>query len=384
MGFLLQGPYTSAGGFGDVFASDQVSAVWDTRFGKVWILRLALLVIAAGLVRGMVRRPGPKSRGWLAVAVVTGVAIAATPGLSGHASAGRWVALALVADVLHVLAMAVWLGGLVMLSLARSDARAYPRIAERFSILAFGAVIVLVVTGSFQAIRQLEAISALWDSDYGRILLIKLIGFALLIGIAAVSRRLVHGRALGFGSVNDPTPADAGADPAALPEPTEGEGGVATKTRVGVTAPAPALHGLKRTVRAELVVGAIVLGLTSMLVNTPPPKVVTTSVPLQEAINANGVTFDTYFGPARVGEANSLHVSVLDESGQRVTVLEMRASISMPDEGIERMPIVLTDEGDHFVANDVQVPFAGKWTLEMHALLSQVDEVMASTTVSVG
>ena len=49
---------------------------------------------------------------------LVGIALAATPALAGHASTGRWVVLAVIVDVLHVLAMAVWIGGLVALGLA--------------------------------------------------------------------------------------------------------------------------------------------------------------------------------------------------------------------------------------------------------------------------
>lgn len=360
-GFLLQGPYTSSGGFGDVFSSDQISAVWDTRFGKVWVLRLALLLVTGWLIRRLVRRPGAQPGWWKVVAGLTAVALAATPGLSGHGSVGRWASFALLADVLHVLAMAVWLGGLLVLVFARSDEQAYPRVAARFSAVAFSAVVVLVVTGSFQAIRQLETVSALWDSDYGRILLVKLAAFALLLGIAAWSRRLVHGRTLRVGA-GDRSADGPGAD----------------------DAPAGSLARLQHSVRSELVVGAVVLALTSMLVNTAPPAVVPAAVPLQTAIDAGEVTFDTFFGPARVGEANALHVSVRNPSGQPARVIEMRASIALPEQGIARIPIEMTGSGDHFIAEDVRVPFAGKWTLELHALLTEVDEASAKTIVTVG
>ena len=157
LGFLLQGPYSSGGGLGDMFSTDLMSTTWDTRFGKVWILRLVLLAVMALFLRSILRtgRSAP-SAGVVAATTVVGVALAASPGLSGHASTGRWVVLALPADVLHVAAMAVWIGGLVALGLARHDDVAYPHVARRFSGLALGAVVVIVLTGAFQAIRQLE------------------------------------------------------------------------------------------------------------------------------------------------------------------------------------------------------------------------------------
>ena len=55
LGFMLQGPYTSGGGVGDMFSTDLMSTTWDTRFGKVYVLRLVLLVVMGLLVRSIVR-----------------------------------------------------------------------------------------------------------------------------------------------------------------------------------------------------------------------------------------------------------------------------------------------------------------------------------------
>ena len=66
-------------------------------------------------------------------------------------------------------------------------------------------VVVIVLSGSFQAIRQLQPFSSLWDSDYGTILLLKIGAFLVVVGIAAWSRRLVHGRGMGFVRADGPT-----------------------------------------------------------------------------------------------------------------------------------------------------------------------------------
>ena len=366
LGLLLQGPYTSGGGFGDMLSGDQISAVLDTRFGMVWMLRLGLLVVAGLLVRMMVRHDGPLPRWWFGVGAVTGLALSATPGLAGHASTGRWVLLALPVDMLHVLGMAVWLGGLVTLAIARTDEHAYGRVAERFSGLALGAVVVLALTGAVQAIRQLQPFSALWDSDYGRLLIAKLAAFGVLLLIAAWSRRLVHGPGMGiFGADQAPSITVA---PETVPESVS----PGTQTR------------LKRSVRGELIFGGVVLGLTSMLVNTSPPQATPRPVPYEAVINAGPVKLDTFFGPARVGGGNTLHVTVLTRSLEHAEAIEMRASLSMPSRGIPRIPIkLLPGDHGHYAAEDVRVPFAGDWTLEIHALLTEVDEASASVTVAV-
>ena len=427
VGFLLQGPYTSGTGLGDLFSSDQISAVWDSRFGKVWMLRLVLLIVAALLLRMMARHRGPLPGWWFAVAGVGGLALAATPGLAGHASTGRWTLVALPADMFHVLGMAVWLGGLVMLAIARTDDHAYARVAERFSGLALGAVVVLVITGTFQSIRQLQPISALWDANYGRILIAKLVAFAIVLLIAAWSRRLVHGPGMGvFGKAASAVPAatadsgGTGVDPAAeygLEPQAESAGsrdggvgvGVLVKpdskpatsggaTGGGATGGGAADGGgnrhagaghhqarLRRSVRGELVFGAVVLAFTSMLVNTSPPRSVAASGPLLTVVKASPVDFEVHLDPASSGQPNFIHITVLDRGGLPRDVAEMRATLSMPSRGIPPIDIELAhDSRGVYFGNDFRIPFPGEWKLLLTAFVTDVDSATGSTMFNVG
>ena len=99
-------------------------------------------------------------------------------------------------QTLHVLAMACWLGGLVMLVAivlvrplpdglrhrGQPVLRARARIASR----------VLLVTGGFQTWRQVDSLAALKDTDFGRLLLAKLVVFAAMVVAAAFSREVVN------------------------------------------------------------------------------------------------------------------------------------------------------------------------------------------------
>ncbi|MEP6625980.1 MAG: copper resistance protein CopC [Acidimicrobiia bacterium] len=392
-GFLLQGPYTSDKGLGDVFSTSQMSAVWDTRFGKVWVARLVLLVLAALVLRMMVRHRGPLPGWWFGVAGAVGLALSATPGLAGHASTGRWTALALPADMFHVLAMSVWLGGLVMLVLARTDEHSYARVAERFSGLALGAVVLITATGTFQALRQLEPFSALWDSDYGRILILKLVGFAAILLIAAFSRRLVHGPGLGIvGNARSPQLAEVGA---IVPPGGDvpGSGGVVTMARDEPAVPLAAGNQsrLKRSVRGELVFGAVILALTSMLVNTSPPRKLAPTGPLEASVAAGPVSFEIHFGPAdfksgpTAGTPNQLHLTVLNRAGVPQDVVEMKASLSLPSKGIPPIAITLEHQNRGFYFGDgIKVPFPGAWQLNLTAFVTEVQSATASSPVTVG
>jgi copper transport protein len=379
-GFMLQGPYTSGGGLADAFDTELWQSTWDTRFGKVWVLRLVLLVVMGFLVRAVVRTGRSKlPTGLVAATTVVGVALAATPGLAGHASTGRWVVLALIADVLHVLAMAIWIGGLVALGLARHDDVEYPRVAHRFSGLALGAVVIIVITGVFQAIRQLEPFSALWDSDYGTILLLKVAAFLVVVGIAAWSRRLVHGPGMGLVR-SSPAP-----EPGRVPSMAPGSG---VGPLVGDDEPEtlPEVHpGLTRSVRAELVFAAVVLAFTSVLVNTSPPHSILQPTEISAVIGTGKVRFDTFFGPAESGKPNTLHITAV-EDGVAVKVVDMTAELANPSKDVPPIELPIKKfpgARGHYIAEGVRVP-AGNWILTIRAYPTETDVVTATTPVTVG
>ncbi len=93
--------------------------------------------------------------------------------------------------------MACWLGGLVVLCVAvlpRRDVDELRRVLPRYSALALGAIVALVVSGAYQAWRQVGSIDELKSTDYGRLLIAKLVVFAALIVAAAFSREVVNRR----------------------------------------------------------------------------------------------------------------------------------------------------------------------------------------------
>lgn len=122
--------------------------------------------------------------------VIVATGLAATWAMAEHASTGLQPAVAMPVDVLHLLAVATWLGGLAALVVSLYWGPPVERAAvRRFSRIAFGSVVVLVATGLYQSWRQVGTWSALTDTAYGRLLLIKVALVVLLVGIAWLSRR---------------------------------------------------------------------------------------------------------------------------------------------------------------------------------------------------
>jgi copper transport protein len=385
-GFLLQGPYTSGGGLGDVFSGDQISAVWDTRYGKVYVLRLVLLVIMGVLLR-LALRKGPRSRAEVTGVTIVGIALAATPALAGHASTGRWVALAVPLDVVHVLAMAVWFGGLMCLVLARNDDVAFSEVAERFSGVALASVVVIVVTGSVQALRQLEPFSALWSSTYGALLIAKVVAFGAILLIAAWSRRLVHGRLWHFSTAPRADEVEVITHTTEVDTLTDASGSVATLVREETsTTTTVRPHRLTRAVLGELVFAAVVLALTSILVNTAPPVSSQGPQPVNDVTIGTGATrFETFFGPAKVGLPNQMHVTAVGSNGLPRPVVDMQATLENPGKDVPPISIPLKkfpNATGHYIASGIRVP-PGVWKLTVTAFVTDVDSVTATTTIRV-
>jgi putative copper export protein len=170
------------------------------------------------------------------------VALAFTPGLSGHAAAIPGLATpAVLADAAHVLGAGGWLGSLLVLLAAGlpaarqlGEGRRGPGVAalvRAFSPTALLFAGILIATGVFASWLHLGSISNLWQSEYGRTLLLKLGIFALVFGTGAYNLRRVL--------------------------PALGED---TGTR-----------RLRRSAGFELAVGAVVLLVTAVLVATSPP-----------------------------------------------------------------------------------------------------------------
>ncbi|MGW0942774.1 copper resistance CopC/CopD family protein [Streptomyces sp. NPDC002623] len=198
---LLRGAYTSSGKVGDVFDLALLGQVLQTKTGAALVSRLLLLAAAALFIAVLFgaydKREGEEKRdltfGLAIGGTVVAAGLAASWAMAEHASTGLQPGIAMPVDVLHLVAVATWLGGLtallVALYRAPADRPVEGTAVRRFSQVAFGSVLAVVVTGVYQSWRQLGSWSAFTDTRYGQLLLIKICLVALLVGIAWISRR---------------------------------------------------------------------------------------------------------------------------------------------------------------------------------------------------
>ncbi|GAB2442472.1 copper resistance CopC/CopD family protein [Streptomyces incanus] len=199
---LLRGSYTSSGKVGDIFDLTLLSEVLQTKTGAALVSRLLLLAAAALFIAvlfgaAQYQRNDEEKRdlsfGLAIGGTVVAAGLAASWAMSEHASQGLQPGIAMPVDVVHLLAVAAWLGGLtallVALYRAPADTAVDTAAVQRFSRLAFGSVVALVVTGIYQSWRQLGSWSAFTDTRYGQLLLGKIGLVVVMVGIAYASRR---------------------------------------------------------------------------------------------------------------------------------------------------------------------------------------------------
>lgn len=481
---VLRTPYTGSGSFSDVFDLDGLRAVLETKTGASLVSRLLLLGAAAlfvavlfGVYARRVACLGPDEGDLpegetdgsadgrpdgsdeadptdeagrpddtsdltfgLAIggAVVAG-GIAATWALSEHASTGIQPGIAMPADILHLMAVATWLGGLAALLVALHKVPGIERAAvRRFSRVAFVSVLVLAVTGVYQSWRQLGSWSALTGTDYGQLLLLKVGLVAVLLGIAYVSRRwtarlaepstdaeaavasvpAVAGvgqssddvsRETATGAVSEGSDVSRETEPVTVPTDPERAAQLARQRAARESAlekrvrdADPDRAGLRRSVLAEAAIAVILLAVTTVLTSTEPGRTVereagrgsaATAVP-DRAVKIT-LPFDTdgpngkgsvrlELDPGRVG-ANTLHLWSESADGTPFDLPEIKVAFTLPAKDIGPLPLVPERAAPgHWTASGVQLPLAGEWRIDVTVRTSDIDQTTVQKTVKIG
>ena len=163
----------------DLLYSDLSPFAESTRFGIAFLLTtlgygacMTILVVAWALDRPALRWPAFL----LALVLAWGYSLSSHQATEPNASL-----LGEVADWVHLVTAMLWVGGVLTLAIVVWPlAPALRRAAFlRFSRIAILLVGVLVVAGTVVAIQRLPALSDLWQTSYGRTLLVK-IGLVLV------------------------------------------------------------------------------------------------------------------------------------------------------------------------------------------------------------
>ncbi|MEI5008720.1 copper resistance protein CopC [Streptomyces sp. PmtA] len=466
---LLRNPYTGSGELGDAFDLAGLQAVLVTKTGAALVSRLLLLGAAALFIavlfgayakratepEGAAEQGAPRPGGTegavdggadasgddpgaaadgakekqdltfgLAIGgTVVAAGIAATWALSEHASAGIQAGVAMPVDVLHLLAVAAWLGGLATLLVVLHRAPSLGRAAVlRFSRVAFWSVVVLAATGLYQSWRQVGSWSALTGTSYGRLLLVKIGLVGVLVGVAWISRRWTarlseptHGAAVDTetSGVAAADAAEAGEPRAAEPAPSgdpvraaqlaRQDAAVAAAARKRLRDADPERTGLRRSVLAEAGVAVVLLAVTTVLTSTEPGRTeeqaaragggATEAVPSRpvdvtmpfDTGGANGKgTARLTVSPGRSG-ANELHVWTERPDRKPLDAPEVKVAFTLTAEKIGPLPLVPERvAAGHWSASNIQIPLPGEWQVRITVRTSDIDQTTVEKNVRIG
>ncbi len=155
---------------GDALDLETIPALLGTRAGGLELLRLGLAVAAlATLAFG--RHLGAAAFLTLLATLVSGA--------TGHALSTD-PTISVPAKAAHLAATQYWLGGLVYLIIEAKDSPEYRTAAQRISRIAVFAVITIAGTGIIQTLVALPAVTAVFTTTYGRLVLAKTAGLIVL------------------------------------------------------------------------------------------------------------------------------------------------------------------------------------------------------------
>ncbi|MFE9553700.1 copper resistance CopC/CopD family protein [Streptomyces sp. NPDC006703] len=424
---LLRTPYTGSGKLSDVFDLNGLRAVLETKPGAALISRLLLLGASALFVSVLfgayAKRDDEAEKKDLTFGLSIGGAVvaaglAATWALSEHASTGLQPGIAMPVDVLHLLAVATWLGGLATLLVVLYRTPGIERAAVlRFSRIALCSVAVLAATGLYQSWRQVGTWSALVDTAYGQLLLVKVGLVAVLVGTASLSRRWTarlseytapeaEAAAIVEQRASEPEPVtvpDDGNDSKRAAQLARQQAAMSTAREKRIRDADPERTGLRRTVLAEAGIAVVLLAVTTVLTTTEPGRT-------QEAVDRAKagsevavadrpvdirLPFDTggpngkgtaklTLDPGRTG-ANELHVWLEDPSGKPKDAPEVKVSFTLAAKSVGPLPVVPDRvTAGHWSASGVQIPMAGDWRISVTVRTSDIDETTVDKNVKIG
>jgi copper transport protein len=358
-------------------------AVTATRSGRWWAVRLVAIAIVTLLLPWRTRLVRPVVA---AVATVGGVGLLVVVALGGHAVSGRAIPLGFAATVVHLGAMSLWVGGLVVLTVvvSRGDVRAT---AARFSRIALVSVSVLAVTGVFNAWRQVAGGQDTVSSGYGRWLLIKLQIMVVVVTIAGLTHLIIHRRSLGRADV----------DPSRAVPDTTGAGSKrgSTTTRANMKARGARtvvvderdVDGeVRRNIWFEVVAIVAVVAATAGLAGATPPRVTSaasdTPADATLTIEQGGYVARVDVTPAIAG-AVVVDVNVASVDAALPSPDEITATIELVDGDVGPIELALEPVAPGRVTAAANVPLAGQWAIEVTARFGEFDQLIFTGDITI-
>jgi putative copper resistance protein D len=160
------------------------SFISQITLGKYMFVQLCLALLVASAAIRIKGVAGANALLLLSLAAII------APVFESHSASSGSHALAIGSLVVHVVAISLWVGGLVAITFLKAEDRAIA--LPRFSALALWAAIAVSASGTANAWARLNFQSA-WSSDYARLVFLKILLTAVLIFFGYLNRRQLSG-----------------------------------------------------------------------------------------------------------------------------------------------------------------------------------------------
>jgi len=353
--------------------------VLGTTFGATWLIRMIITIILLGIWFWMERKPHLTNKKHVPMLIVS-LALIFTTTMFGHGTASELVA-PMILDYVHNLLASVWIGGVIFFSfvilptLAKLDwmekEKTVLAILPRYSGMVTIALGILIITGPTLLWFLESDVTSITNSTYGFLIFAKIFLALIMIGLGAyfqfkVQRPAVKnlGGAIGAGvfgfGEKPPDVSKEGFEPP--------------------TIEALASKKLVKPLKASAVIGIILLGVVSLLVNSSLPAGEIQTADAQTAmfgfssvLFSEQAKFDVSVLPVGVGP-NTISVVVSTIDGEPMSdVSGLKIKVSNPQRNISPIEISTIQSSDEITKfeGEATFGFAGTWQIEIEAQRTQ-------------
>jgi putative copper resistance protein D len=338
----------------------------QTTFGRAWLVRFFVACALAATLPALLSPQRHKTRWLEAAATILAAAFAGTLAWSGHAAGGLGGEAIFhpAADVLHLIAAAAWVGALVPLIVLFAAAGADDALlavartaTARFSILGIASVGTLLATGIVNTYYLAGSVPALFYTNYGRLLLIKITLFLAMVAIAAVNRFHL------------------------TPQLVE---------EASIAASRDALRQLRRNAAIEALAGAIVIAIVAALGTMPPAIHAAHQHPTYAAVPADA-TFvhihstegmaDVTIRPGRTGRARAI-IRLWNEDLEALDARQVSLTLMAPTATGNPTPRPARQDRDGaWQVEGIKLSEPGNWTVTVDVVLDQTKRLTLTAPI---
>ncbi len=323
----------------------------QTDFGNIWLIRMIVTIILLGIWFGIDKKKALSKKSQIAMLAVSLVLISTTS-LIGHGAASGQTA-PLVLDYIHNLVAATWIGGIFYFvftllptfsQLKESNREKMSLVLiPRFSIAFIIAVGIVIITGPTLMWFLESDVGMITESVYGQLIILKIAIAAVMVGLGGFFQFKVQKNA----------------------EKNFSSGKISVHKK------------LKRTLKADAVLGIILLGVVALLANGTLPAGEIQKVEAQEIVYgfktiefSENAKFDIDISPFSSG-TNTILVKVSDfEGNQLYDSNEIQVKISNPSKNISpiEVPITVNELSDSIeFQGELTFGFSGEWLVEIES-----------------